>query len=131
MPREEIEDNTELYIFLRNEVDASLQTALAINQAQRYNLMDSDPSHLSPAEVATEIDLTQAAMTKLFLHGALLGNLSEAFPDFPSTVTRAELGSIRHTPDAHTAEILAPARALTEGRLKAAAVDQDAASPQK
>jgi hypothetical protein len=132
MPRQEIEDNTELYLFLRNEVDAALQTALAINQAQGYTLMDSDPAHLSPAEVTAEIELTQAAMTKLFLHGALLGNLSEAFPDFPPTVTRPELGRIRHTPDAHTAELLAPARALTEQRLKAAAAaDQGRAAPQK
>jgi hypothetical protein len=91
--------------------------------------MDSDPSHLSPADVTAEIELTRAAMTRLFLHGALLGNLSEAFADFPPTVTRAELGRIRHTPDAHTAEILAPARALTEARLKAAAAADPAAAP--
>lgn len=129
MPRQEIEDNTALHVFLRSEVDAAMQTALAINQAQRYNLLDSDPSHLSPADVTAEIELTQAAMTKLFLHGALLGNLSEAFPDFPPTVTRAELGKIRHSPDAHTAELLAPARTLTDERLDAAGAAVSGATP--
>jgi hypothetical protein len=54
------------------------------------------------------------------LRGALLLNLVENFPDFPATLTLDELNQIRHPPDPQTTELLAPARALTMERMKAA-----------
>jgi hypothetical protein len=58
-----------------------------------------------------------------------LRNLVDAFPDFPATVTRDELHRVRHEPDAQTKELLAPARALTMQRLKAAGYEDS--PPQK
>jgi hypothetical protein len=120
IPREEIEANNGLYFFLQKVNDIQYESARAILQAERYNFSDADPSHLSPGQIATEIELTQAALTAEFLRANLLLNLVQAFPDFPSTVTLQELHRIRHSPDQSTAELLGAARALTMERLKAA-----------
>jgi hypothetical protein len=120
MPREEIEANAVLYQFLLWERDADLEVYRAMNEAQRYNLSDSDPSHLSPLQIAAEIELTEVALSKHFILGNILQNHGQNFPDFPPTVTFEELHRMRHEPDSKTTELLSPARALTEARLKAA-----------
>jgi hypothetical protein len=125
LPREEIEANSSLYFFLRKVNDIGYETARATKEAERYDLSDADPSHLSPAQVDTEIELTQAALTSQFLRGALLLNLVQAFPDFPASITSEELHKIRNPPDQLTTELLGPARALTMERLKASGyIDQ-------
>ena len=120
MPREEVEANSGLYFFLQKVNDVQYESARAIFDAQHYDLSDADPSHLTPTQVAREIELTEAALTAQFLRGILLLNLAEAYPDFPGTVTREEMDRIRHQPDEPTAELLAPAKAITMERMKAA-----------
>jgi hypothetical protein len=120
MPREEIEANSNLYFLLQKVNDVQFEGARAIIDARRYDLSDADPSHLSPAQVASEIELTQAALSAHFLCGSLLLNLVQAFPDFPATVTSEELNQIHHPPDLPTTELLRAARALTTERMKAA-----------
>jgi hypothetical protein len=120
LPREEIEANSTLHSILKKVNDVQFESARAIEEAERYDLSDADPSHLSPAQVDTEIQLTQAALTMVYLRGALLRNLQAAFPDFPATLTAQELRKIRHAPPQPTTELLAPARAITMERLKAA-----------
>jgi hypothetical protein len=132
MPREEIEANAALYSSLQREFEAAIDAARAIVEAERYKLSDSDPSHLSPAQVAVEIELTQSALSKHYLYGTMLRNLVESFPDFPATVTNDEIRRMYHPPDQQTIELLAPARAITMERLKAAAyVDPNRAPLQK
>jgi hypothetical protein len=120
MPREEIEHYSELYETLDREWSDEVAATQAVLDAERYNLTDADPSHLSPEQVRTEIDLVRAALEKHWLVGGQMVNLWEAFPDFPATVTREELAQLRHTPDAETTQRLGPAYALTMERLKAA-----------
>lgn len=120
MPREEIEAASSLYLFLQKINDAQYEGARAIVEARRYDLSDSDPSHLSPAQVASEIDRTQAALTVQSIVGTLLLNLKTSFPDFPAAVTSEELHEIRHPPDRQTTDLLGTARALTMERMKAA-----------
>lgn len=120
MPREEIEANSNLYFVLQKVNEVQYESARAVNDARRYDLSDADPSHLSPMQVANEIELTQAALSAQFLCGSLLRNLVETFPDFPATVTSDELNHIRHPPDLPTTELLRAARALTMERMKAA-----------
>jgi hypothetical protein len=119
-PRDEIEANSSLYFFLQKVNDIQYESARAIIEAERYNLTDADPSHLSPGQLAAEIELTQTALTMQALRGNLLLNLVEAFPDFPASVTLEELHRIRHPPDHATAELLGAARAITMERLRAA-----------
>lgn len=120
MPREEIETNSGLYYFLQKINDVQYEGARAIIEARGYELTDADPSHLSPAQVASEIGLTQAALTAQSLRGTLLMNLVEEFPDFPASVTSEELNKILHPPDRQTTGLLGAARALTMERMKAA-----------
>jgi hypothetical protein len=120
LPREEIEANSSLYSILKKVNDVQFEAARTLEEAERYDLSDADPSHLSPAQIDTEIQLTQAALTGVYLRGALLRNLQEAFPDFPATLTSQELRQIRHAPQQPTSELLGPARALTMERMKAA-----------
>jgi hypothetical protein len=122
MPREEIERYSELYEYLSTEWEMAYQAVLSVIEAERYDLVDSDPSHLAPAQIAAEIDLIQAALGKQWLQASSMVNLVEDFPDFPATVSRAELARLRHGPDEQTRKLLAPARAQTLERLKAAAV---------
>ena len=96
------------------------QAALALVEAQRYNLIDADPSHLSAAQVSTQIERIQAALETQWLQGAQMVNLVEEFADFSPTVTRADLGQLRHAPDEETVKLLGPAHAQTLERLKAA-----------
>jgi len=122
MPREEIERYNDLYGALNREWEMGYQAALAMVQAQRYNLIDADPSHLTPAQVSTQIERVQAALERQWLQGAQMTNLVEEFADFPPTVTRAELHQLRHVPDAETEKLLGRAHAQTMERLKAAGV---------
>jgi len=132
MPREEIEQNSTLYEVLHREAEHSFEATVAVREAERYDLVDPDPSHLSPEQIAAEIELVQTALGKQWLHGVLIENLVESFPDFPATVTRAELHQLRHYPDAQTTKLLGPAHALTMERLKAAGyVDMDSQLPRK
>jgi hypothetical protein len=131
LPSEEIESNSSLYYILKRFNDVQFEAARAIEEAERYNLSDADPSHLSPEQTDMEIQLTQAALTATFLRGVLLQNLQGAFPDFPATLTSKELRLIRHAQQQSTSELLAPARALTIERLKAAGYVEPGSAPGK
>ena len=120
LSREEIEANSFLYFILKNLNDIQLKSAFAVEDAERYDLIDADPSHLSPAEIAAEIQLTQAALAADFLRGISLLNLTEAFADFPATLMSKELRQMRHAPLQPTSAAPNPARALTMERLEAA-----------
>jgi hypothetical protein len=130
MPREEIERYSDLYDALNREWQMGYQAALALVEAQRYNLIDADPSHLSVAQVSTQIERIQAALERQWLQGAQMVNLVEEFADFSPTVTRADLGQLRHSPDEETVKLLGPAHAQTLERLKAAGlVEPDSPPP--
>jgi hypothetical protein len=125
MPREEIERYSDLYDSLNREWDVAYQAVVAVLEAERYNLNDSDPSHLSPEQISTEIDLLLAALEKQWLMGSEMENLVASHPDFPPTVTHAELERLRHSPDELTRKRLAAAQALTAERLGAAGLGED------
>jgi hypothetical protein len=120
MSREEIETNNSLYTFLQNEWEMVLQSAHAMLDAERYNLLDSNPSHMTPDQVAEEIQLTQVALSKTLLYGTVMLNLAESHPDFPTLITRDELAKVRNPPDRDTEELLRGAHSQTMQRLKAA-----------
>lgn len=122
MSRQEIEPYSDLYESLTREWDSAADAVIALLAAERYNLLDGDPSHLSPEKVDAEVGLLLAALEKQWLMGSEMVNLVEAHTDFPATVTRAELHRLRHWADEETLKRLAPAQALTTERLKAAGI---------
>jgi hypothetical protein len=123
MPRQEVTEAASLYSLIELVEGMSINAWVAISDAGRYTLLDPDPSHLSTAAIADEITLTENALTKLYQKGVSLKNLHDNYPDFPETVTMEELDRLRYPPEQPKAELLAPARALTEARLKAAGWD--------
>lgn len=132
LPREEIEENSFLYSILKKLNDIQFKSALAVQDAESYDLVDADPSHLSPGEIAAEIQLTRAALAADYLRGISLLDLKGAFPDFPATLTSTELRQMRHAPQQPTSAPPNPARALTMERMKAAGyVDSKPATEDK
>jgi hypothetical protein len=118
MPREEVAESAKVYAQLRRIGDSSRETWLAITDAERYNLVDSRLSDLTPAQINEITTLTQIALTKHFINGFDLENLSLNFKDFPPNLTPTELFQLRH--NLTQAELMQnPAYLLTLSRLKA------------
>jgi hypothetical protein len=88
-----------------------------IVRARLYGVFDSDPTHLTPAQVEEEIALTQAALASHFTQAAVLIQLGRVDPGFSSGPTKDELNSIMHVTDTERDPHLAEAIAITDGRL--------------
>jgi hypothetical protein len=128
MPREEAAENASLYAQFRKISESNRETWLAINDAERYSLIDSRLSNLTPAQIAEITTLTQIALTKHFINGLDLQNLADKFKDFPPSVTLAELFQLHHNPT--QAELLQnPAYLQTLSRLEAVGFKDPLAQP--
>jgi hypothetical protein len=117
-PRQEAEADTSLYRLL-DQLDASvLNLYSAMNSAGNYAIVDPDPSHLTPTQVAEEIELIKKAIDLNHVWGVFLSNINSDSPDFTPAPTDAELLLIggRSRRDADQSK-LAAARALTDARL--------------
>jgi hypothetical protein len=129
MPREEVAEDAKLYAQLRKIDDSYRETWLAINDAERYSLIDSRLSELSPAQIAEITTLTQIALTKHLINGLDLQNLADNFKDFPRSVTLTELFQLHHSPS--QAELMQnPAFLKTFSRLKDAGLSTSWFEPQ-
>jgi hypothetical protein len=67
----------------------------ALSDARVYTVRDFDPSHLTPQQLDTEIDLTQKAIYMHYNYGTGLWSLAINYPDIPSP-TLTELEAIVH-----------------------------------
>jgi hypothetical protein len=118
LPRQEAEDNDNLYRLLDSE-DAAANTAYdAIKYASAYAIVDPDPSHMTPAQVDAEIDLIKKALQRNQVWAVYLTVIHVYYPDFSPAPDPAEVahlgGTIRSSADQQK---LAPARALTDAKL--------------
>jgi hypothetical protein len=96
MPRAEVQRDAELYsrlLTLSESMDAA-QTAL--NEARRFAIQDPDPSHLSPAQLDRQIDLTMEVLLQYSLVGRIENNLAGRYPDFTPSLTRDDVYGILH-----------------------------------
>ena len=96
MPRGEVQRNSELYsrLFgLRETMDAA---GIALNEARRFAIQDPDPSHLSPAQLDRQIDLTMEVLLQYALIGRVENNLASRYPDFTPSLTRDDVYGILH-----------------------------------
>jgi hypothetical protein len=89
----------------------------AIVQARLYSVSDPDPSHLTPAQVANEIELTHIALARVFTQSAALVQLSLADPGFVPVLTPGELNTLMRVSEPEHDPRLADAIALTNSRL--------------
>jgi hypothetical protein len=120
MPPRENTANARLYEELQIATDTDDETWISINNARRYTFHDSDPSHLTPAQVAEEIELVKTVLMNHYSHAIAMDHVPLIFPTFPSGVSAEDMNHLLHSPDPQTLNALTPARSLTDERLKAA-----------
>ncbi len=135
MPPEEAGKNAALYDKLEVTDRDERNAYDAVTRAASYSNVDPNPSHMTPAQVAAEIDLTKDAITAIRNWAEHLSNVHQQFPEFSPAPTPQELSLLAGwqrsaddqkklaAPQAATDAALAPLRAAMIGALKVAAAD--------
>ena len=96
MPQSEVRATDRLYDMLDNLREESRQNLLAIEDARRYTVQDADPAHLSPADLAVEIDRARLLLQWHYRIGTDMSILSRSYPEFNPAPTLEELRQIIH-----------------------------------
>jgi type II secretory pathway pseudopilin PulG len=128
LPRQEAEDTDSLYWLLEREDAGANDTYSAIKSASAYAIVDPDPSHMTPAQVAAEIELIQKAIQADQIWAIYLTVIHRYYSDFspapdPTEVVRIA-GLVRSSADQQK---LAPAQAITDTKLATFRADRLAA----
>lgn len=118
MGREEVASLDHLYRLLET-ADADLMDLWrAMNRAHQYAFDDPNPTHLTAAQIAEEVRLTEDCAEINFRWGITLENIQQAYPDFDSGPSRAELfNDSRYIRSATDTTRIAPAQARTDRRF--------------
>jgi hypothetical protein len=96
MPQDEVMREDELYSFYERIDQAHEEEADALAEAIGYMLQDPDPSHMTPAQLDRQIELTKRVLSLHLRHGFLMQNLAEQFDEFQPAPTRNELQDALH-----------------------------------
>jgi hypothetical protein len=96
MPQEEVRKTAELYGFYERMDRSHEEEADALTDAISYGFEDSDPTHLSRAQVSDELERTKLVLSKHLRLGYLMQNLSEEFPNFQPAPQGEELDQLVH-----------------------------------
>ena len=91
MPIDEVQRTDELYRRLTNFSDRVVASQQALNIARRFAILDPDPSHLTPAELDREIDLTLDVLLQFALIGRVENNIASRFSDFHPALGRKDV----------------------------------------
>ena len=97
----------------------------AINDAHHFDLLDSDPTHLSAQQLNETIQLTATALAKHIQFGYSFGRYTNEFPDLPHTVTWDKIDQLRPSAFDTDPAGMAAAHQRTEDRIKAATEEQN------
>jgi hypothetical protein len=92
----------------------------AINDAHHFDLLDSDPTHLSAQQLNEAIQLTEIALAKHIEFGYSFGRYAHEFPDLPHSVTWEKIDRLRPSALDTDPSGMAAAHQRTEDRIKAA-----------
>jgi len=120
MPIEEATRSDGLYSLLNGLGQQSSATWLAINNAHHFDLLDTDPTHLSPQKLGEVIELTETALARHIEMGYSYGLMTMHFPDLPQYLTYAKIDAIRPDALALDPKGLAAAHQLTRDRIQTA-----------
>jgi hypothetical protein len=130
LPLEEANSDQVFYQFLQAVTDQNFAACNAINDARRFTLLDADPTHLSPQQLARTIELTEIAIEKHIQVGKNIAYISSQFPDLPASLTYDEIGKYLRSSYEDDPQGMASAHQLTMDRLRGAGyVPQDDALP--
>jgi hypothetical protein len=100
MPLKEANADQAFYRLAGLMEEQSLHEWDAVNDQTRFLLMDSDPTHLTPDQLAETTRLTQIALEKHIQMGYSYGRIAREFPDMPQILTYPVLaGLLPATPD--------------------------------
>ena len=106
MPQQEVRAAEQLYHQLGVVQTSSAERLRAISAARRYTALDSDPSHLSPGQLADETLLAESVLIAHYRLGGDMRNLHSIFADFEPYPDDNELGAIVHEAPLSPAERL-------------------------
>jgi hypothetical protein len=121
MPQDEVRRYTLTYDRIEQVAKSFDAIWPAIVQARLYSIFDTDPTHLTPAQLAEEITYTKNVLVQHFAAAAVLVQLNRADRSFTPALTKDELNEIMHVSDAEQDLKLAAAIAITNRRLPAEA----------
>ena len=99
MPQDEVRHDAGFYLYVDKVADATASLTQSFAAARSYLFQDSDPSHLTPAQIAQQIDLTKAVLVNLYSQGTYLRNLSIDYQEFGPAPTSQELLGMMHDTD--------------------------------
>jgi hypothetical protein len=127
-PRQEAEDDANLYRVL-DTADANFKKMHeSMTRARNYMFIDTDPSHMTPAQLTAEIELTQEILHQLAEWGNYLLLTHHYFPDFTNAPTQQDIGNLYGFPVTPSeAKKLAPAIAITNANLAKVHAEKNAA----
>jgi hypothetical protein len=120
MPLEESNAHQEYYAIMTTMSQQSLETWNAINEAHSFDLLDSDPTHLSPQQLDQAIQLTLTAINRHVVLGYSFGRFANEYPERPHTITWDTIKTLRPMPSELDPQSIAAAHQRTSERLKAA-----------
>jgi hypothetical protein len=126
MPLAEANSNLTLYRFLQMLTEQDNAAWNAINDAQRFSILDPDPTHLSLQQLADNVQLTEIAIEKHLQVGLSIALISSLNPDLPASLNYDEIRSYRRSSYQQDPQGMAAAHQRTMDRLKVAGyVPQD------
>jgi len=103
LPQAEVRRADRLYKELAAEDATHAQLLDAIREARRYMVVDYDPSHLTPPQLAEAIALAENVLTVQYRLGTEMRNLNSEYPSFTPAPSTEELVDIMHEPHQLTA----------------------------
>ncbi len=79
---EEVSSYANLYGALSYMNQVEERSWFAISRARMYNFSDPDPTHMTPARLDQEIELTEEVLADKYNLGVCMGDVGKSFPDF-------------------------------------------------
>ncbi len=101
MPQEEVMKTAELYGYFERIDRTHEEEADAFVDAVSYMFEDSDPTHLTPAQVNEELERIRRVFSRHVRHAFLMQNLAEQFPEFTPAPSKEELEQLLHLTEQH------------------------------
>ena len=129
MPLTEANTDQNLYTQLEGLAHQSLDDWNAINDAASFELLDTDPTHLSPQRLDQVIQLTETALEKHIEFGYSYGRLANEFPDLPQAITWDNIDRIRPSAITLDPHGMAAAHQRTLDRIHAGLYALDSTHP--
>jgi hypothetical protein len=100
MPRAEVQRYSQLYDRLTRLAFRLQSERDALFRARSFTVRDVDPTHLSPTELARQLDLMTDVILMHGTSGVEQRNINGVYPDFAPSPTTDELYQVLHSPPA-------------------------------